>query len=350
MARFRIERGGNVREIVSNRVMRTQRNHWLKLHRYRLDPWDAEQAKKDYAEWRKSIPNYGCTCSSDWAALEKKHPPAFDSYDEFFYWGVDRHNDINKKLSKLQMDHKCAWDLHRNLPVWIPVDEPTIYPLSNKLVITVATGTTYRQLLDVSRPTIQAYASKIGADYIELTNDTQRWPLLEKFRVGHYSKLYDRTLFLDADCLVKPNTPDLFEIVPEQSIGFINDYHRNPYGKVDQWLVETRKSLLNSQGVYLPRYDQPVVYNTGVVVCSRHHNIWNGMTKIFPMNHCDEQYWIEYQALNYPIYNIRQEFNNQYWYQDYRKRCSDSYIIHLSGAPNSKRLELMREEISQWIA
>jgi hypothetical protein len=348
MARFRIEKGGNVKEIVSNQVMRTQRNHWNKLHRYRLEQWDVEVVKKFYAQWKSNIPNYGCSCSSDWAAIEKKHPPVFDTYDKFFYWGVDRHNDVNKKLNKLQMDHASAYEMHRNLPVWTPPVEPIIYPLSNKLVITIATGTLYKQILDISRPTIKSYASKIGADYIELTNNTQRWPLLEKFRIGHYAKQYDRTLFLDADCLVKPNTPNLFNIVPEENMGFVNDYNCNPYGKVDKWLSETRKPLLNSQGVFLTEYNEPVVYNTGVIVCSRHHDVWNGMTKPFPMDHCDEQFWIEYQALRYPIYNLRQEFNNQYWYQNYKQRSKDSYIIHFSGAPNNKRIQLMKEEISQW--
>lgn len=348
MARYRIEKGGNVREVVSNHVMRTQRNHWNKLHRYRLDPWDSQQAKEFYIGWQKSIPNYGCSCSSDWATLEKKHPPVFDTYDEFFYWGVDRHNDVNKRLGKLQMDHASAYEMHRNLPVWQPVDEPTIYPTSTKLVITIAIGKLYQQILDVSRPTIRAYADKIGADYIELTNETQRWPLLEKFRVGHYTNEYDRTLFVDADCLIKPTTPDLFEIVPEDRIAMINDYHRNPYGDTDQWMVENRKPLLNSQGVFLPRYDEPVVYNTGVVVCSLHHDIWNGMKKTFPMEHCDEQYWIEYQALKYPIYNLHQRFNNQFWYPKWSEACKDAYIIHYSGAPNAKRVTMMQEELAKW--
>lgn len=348
MARFRVEKNGNVREIVSNQVIRVQRNHWNKLHRYRLDPWDANQAKKDYEDWRKTIPNYSCSCSSDWAALEKKHPPVFDTYDQFFYWGVDRHNDINRKLHKIEIGHTCAYDIHRNLPVWAPVEEPTIYPTSEYLVITVATGNLYNSILDVARPTIRNYANKIKADYIELTNTTQRWPLLEKFRVGHYAKQYQRTLFLDADNLVKPSTPNLFDVVPYNSIGMINDYSKNPYGTVDKWIEETRKPLLESQGVKLEYYDEAVVYNSGVIICSRHHDIWNGLTKPFPMDHCDEQYWIEYQAQKYPIHNLHQKYNNQYWYNNFKEKCPSSFIIHFSGAPNNKRVELMKREIELW--
>jgi hypothetical protein len=128
----------------------------------------------------------------------------------------------------------------------------------------------------------------------------------------------------------------------------INDYSRNPYGDTDKWMVENRQPLLNSQGVFIPRYDEPVVYNTGVVVCSRHHDIWNGMTKIFPMEHCDEQFWIEYQALRYPIYNLHQRFNNQYWYPRWAESCKDSHIIHYSGAPNNKRVEMMQQEVVKW--
>jgi hypothetical protein len=121
MARFRIV-NNNVREIVSNQMLQQQRNHWLELHRYRLAFWCPEQAKKDYADWKKRIPNYGCGCTSKWAEIEKKNPPDFSSAEAYFYWGVDRHNDVNRELRRPEMDHDEAWEMHRTVHAWAAMD------------------------------------------------------------------------------------------------------------------------------------------------------------------------------------------------------------------------------------
>jgi hypothetical protein len=78
---------------------------WRLLHRLAWEVEDWSTIQERYKSWKKLIPSYGCTCSSKWEALQKKHPPPFDDRDEFFRWTVDRHNDVNDRLRQEQGGH-----------------------------------------------------------------------------------------------------------------------------------------------------------------------------------------------------------------------------------------------------
>ena len=85
---------------------------WLALHAYRQDgPWNPAKAHAFYLQWLKTIPSYGCSCSSQWTAITKEHPPVFHSEREFIQWGFDRHNDVNKKLNKDLFPLDKAWEI-----------------------------------------------------------------------------------------------------------------------------------------------------------------------------------------------------------------------------------------------
>jgi hypothetical protein len=261
---------------------------------------------------------------------------------------------FKRVMERLGVDCGCGdrqtW-LNENYaypPVWIPTTETIPTPTSKRLIITIAVGDKYGEILELSRPLMEAYAKKCGADFVALTNATQRWWGLEKFRVKQFQKHYDRTIFFDADLLIKPETPDLFEIVDPARIGIHNDNPYNPGGN-EAWLTSERSALLNSQGVQLADYSEPVCQNTGVVVCSRGHDIWNGMKKPFPMKHCDEQFWIEHQAQRYPIQQLTYKFNNQFWFGErFRAQNPSSFIIHFSGCAGRDRLGMMKDELKLW--
>ena len=73
-----------------------------------------------------------------------------------------------------------------------------------------------QQLLDVTRHSIQKYAEKCGADYIELKDDQHpTWPMANKYRVYNVSSVYDKTLYLDCDVMIKDDAPNLFELTPD---------------------------------------------------------------------------------------------------------------------------------------
>lgn len=205
-------------------------------------------------------------------------------------------------------------------------------PVKRRLVITVATGNS-REMLKTSGPYMLAYADRIGADFLALTNRTQEWPLAEKFRVGHYARRYERVLFVDADVFIRPDAPDIFATVPPGSIAMHDDLfdleHMGGGPGGSRWIESEIRSLGESQGVRIPR----ACLNSGVVVFdSKDADIWNAPPRPFPITHCSEQHWIQYQAINKGrLFSLPTEFNWQFWSNPDFRGIEDSHFVHLAG-------------------
>jgi hypothetical protein len=80
----------------------------------------------------------------------------------------------------------------------------------------------------------------------------------------------------------------------------------------------------------------PALLNTGVVVTPREHaGIWTAPIKPFPRNHCDEQFWVDYNIRknNVPYWPLPVSLNFQYWHKcfDYYFHRSDGfYFLHVA--------------------
>jgi hypothetical protein len=79
---------------------------WRNLHSYKYTT--EQEAKIFYELWILTIPSYGCSCKSHWAAITKNFPPDFSSSEAFFKWGVDAHNKVNDRLGKPQFGYQEA--------------------------------------------------------------------------------------------------------------------------------------------------------------------------------------------------------------------------------------------------
>ena len=95
----------------------------------------------------------------------------------------------------------------------------------NNLVVTIAIGSDYAQFAKLTHPTIKAYADKIGADFLcieekALSGNDPQW---EKFQVANCLEKYDRVIYIDSDVIVRNDTPNLFEIVPETQLGMFEE-------------------------------------------------------------------------------------------------------------------------------
>ena len=213
-----------------------------------------------------------------------------------------------------------------------PPVEREIQPTSSRLLITVGVGGA-REILKLSSPSMRAYAARIGADFLALTNCTQDWPLAEKFRIGHYARRYERILFVDADVFIRSDAPDVFATVPPGSIAMHDDMFDlermggSPGGSC--WIESEIRSLGESQGVKIPR----ACLNSGVVVFDgKDADIWNAPPKPFPITHCSEQHWIQYQAINKGrLFSLPTEFNWQFWANPDFRGIEDSHFVHLAG-------------------
>jgi hypothetical protein len=256
---------------------------------------------------------------------------------------------IDRPTCHLRCDHegvwRGAWLEHERMPIelipyarWKPVQD-SINPKNDLLIITIAVGKTFRELQEVTGPILEEYAERVGADFVALTNITQQWWGLEKFRVQEYAREYERTLYIDADVILRDSVPNLFEFVPRGYVAMHDDW---PHLPDYDWLWNERGAILGSQGVPMDRTE--TAWNTGIVLCDRDHaDIWKPPLAPFLPSHCAEQFWIENSARKYPFFRIPTELNTQYWMPKFQELLPSAKIVHLANCPNSKRVELAKE-------
>jgi hypothetical protein len=90
---------------------------------------------------------------------------------------------------------------------------------------------------------MDAYAKRIGADFVAITKPTQDWWGLEKFRGLPFAQSYERTLYVDADVFLTEETPDLFDVVPAGHVSMHDDWSQLPSF---EWVFALRSSLSTS--------------------------------------------------------------------------------------------------------
>lgn len=295
-------------------------NPWIEIHS------DREWTPELLLEWEQTIPSYGCSCREGYNQFKAIDPPDFSSPMAFFHWSVRIHNAVNRKLGKPELTLGQALTLWRNVRPWSG---------KTKAIVTVATGREFLDLLQVTGPAIKAYADRCRADYIALTNATKSWWGLEKFRTRHFVEQYEEVLFIDADCIVRPNAPSLFG--QDCNVLIHNDA---PYLQSLDWLRSERREVCEAIG--MPYDDADLCLNSGVVYTRKAaSSVWAEPPSNIPTSHCAEQIVVEQQAIRHGYRNLDSRFNWQFYFKDFYAGLSDAYIIHLATCSN--KLETARK-------
>lgn len=142
-------------------------------------------------------------------------------------------------------------------------------------LVTLAIGDDAQELLALSGPRFADYAERLGMDYIVINERKIRHRLqwrksrvnlhLEKFQMGPLLDRYERILYLDADMLLNPGCPDVFEMVPETQLGVVTD----PSGD-EAWKREEEMEGMQKKFGQLPS-PIPPYFNAGMLVLSQAH-------------------------------------------------------------------------------
>ena len=146
---------------------------------------------------------------------------------------------------------------------------------SKRALVTLAIGDGAAELLALSGPRFEAYARRIGCDYVPITERRIKFRLqwrksrvnlhLEKFQMGPMLDTYERLLYLDADILLNDDCPDFFDLAQENELGIIADPSGDEGWKRDEEMANMEKAF----GA-LPR-PIPPYFNAGVILLSRTH-------------------------------------------------------------------------------
>ena len=138
--------------------------------------------------------------------------------------------------------------------------------------------------------------------------------------INYYLDLYDRIIYLDDTCIVSPNTPNLFDLVPENKLGAYiesNDFFRKEGGGLGNWGVESIKNAYNYYSkqehnnnlTYSPDF---VMINTGVMVLSKCHKyLFNTDNYTLDFLSFGDQCFISYQINknNSELFDIGTKYN-----------------------------------------
>lgn len=282
--------------------------HWNELHAMQNDP-------VKLADWESRIPNYECKCREGYELFKATDPPDFSSPMAFFHWSVRIHNAVNRKLARREYTLGEALTLWRHIRPWSG---------KTKAIVTVATGRDFRDLLKITEPLIKSYAARCDADYIALTNSTKSWWGLEKFRTRHFVEQYEEVLFVDADCIIKPNAPSLFG---QDCDAMLHD--DAPYLETLDWLKSERKQVCDA--IEIQYADSELCLNSGVVYTRKSaSNIWAEPPESIPTSHCAEQIVVEQQAISHGYGKLDSRFNWQFYFRDFYAGLEDAYIVHLA--------------------
>jgi hypothetical protein len=217
----------------------------------------------------------------------------------------------------------------------------------NTAVVTICCGSFFERLASITHPTIEAYARRLGADFIvwrEFAGHTM--PHYQKLELGRLLERYDRVLYLDTDVLVRDDAPDLFGLVPEGELGMLlESEYVDRRIDVIQYMIAVGYDARAWDGKY---------YNAGVMVLSPcHRDLFTQPTS--ETNHIKEQTYLNLMIsrTRTKMFPLPYRFNRMY-FMDWlygEDRC-DCYLIHYAGlqliAAEDEYLKIVAADRAAW--
>lgn len=268
-----------------------------------------------FKDWKSKVPSLGCNCRIDFEKTLETFPAVYSDPEGQFFRGIDWHNAVNRKLDRPEITYDHALTLWRHRR---PKTGRT------KCIVTVATGRKFREVLDVTRPSLKAYALRCDADFIELTNETELWWGFEKFRVRRLIPQYEETLFIDADCVVNPNAPSIFGRT--ESIAIHDDYR---FLSRKDWIEPERRSIEDALGVEFDH--RKTCLNSGVVYTRQNAaELWARPSSDLPTSHTAEQLCVEQAAFRLGYSELDSKWNWQFYFPGFWCHVKDSWIVHFA--------------------
>ena len=225
---------------------------------------------------------------------------------------------------------------HQRPLVAIPVPPPLkLKPQRSRAIVTVAAGNNCQALLAISGPFMQAYAERVGADFVVCDwPGATAWPISSKYAAWRAFEHYERIAYVDVDVLLRPDAIDLFDACAADEVGVADElcWHRAQ----PQSCIERDFCTLRAQMGFPSR---PVEWylNSGVLVAPRSASHMLAPPAELPAYHCAEQDLlnariqhetaegrIKFRLLDYRC-------NWQHWIDPEFQCATPEAVLHFSG-------------------
>jgi len=227
---------------------------------------------------------------------------------------------------------------------------------TKKAVITINVGNKPNvvKMFQMSRPYMEKYAEKCEADFIVIDDNWRKdeHPCYLKQCINYYFDVdkYDQILYMDSDMLVKPDTPNLFEMVPNDKLGVYGDINRQKQITEMYAYVSKYNELMLKYGerpIFFHEWNQ-TFYNAGLFICSKYTNphippICNVM-RLDGTIYYDQLYFnLMIYKHRIPVFELSHKYNRLRTVD--RKigstdRLKDSYIIHYAGPRGKEEMSV----------
>lgn len=116
---------------------------------------------------------------------------------------------------------------------------------SEKVIYTLNINNYMPELCKITIPTIQAYADKIGAKLVIITERKfPEWPITyEKMQLFELTKDNEWSFFIDADTVIGPHLKDLTKLIPRYRIGVHMAYDADKHLPGDYYIIRDRRNV-----------------------------------------------------------------------------------------------------------
>ena len=230
---------------------------------------------------------------------------------------------------------------HKSSPVM-----PKITPKEKRAIVTLVIGDKARSMLDIGFDLLTNYADKTHSRLVVINEEKiklEGFPNLEKFQIVEILDNYDRVLYLDADILIHPNCPDIFDVVSNNSFGAVTDNTDNVWGNLNRYdeMINVQRSL-----GYIKWYSG--YFNTGVMLLSKEHKgiFDNPSDRLKFESQFSDQTLLNYNFVKYgyKFYCLDKKFNgmeiNSFSSRMEPQNKTKAYIMHF--AREGDRLKQMK--------
>ena len=220
--------------------------------------------------------------------------------------------------------------------------------MSKYLIFTESSGSIFEEMASFTIPLMEKYAKKINAGFIyDYKKEKLDYPLYGKFKIKNFLKHYDRVLFLDIDILVKPNSPNIFDVAEE---GCYAAFGEGSHCDINDHLVRLHLIKEASENFKISREDfefKKDYFNAGVFIAEPIHEILFEMPEDSPhMNDLtSEQNVINLRIkLNkFKTFSLPIEFNSMNWRWS-KNYLDEGFFVHYAGISYNERIALIRRD------
>ena len=254
--------------------------------------------------------------------------------------GVERRKKYLETTSKENRVIKQAKD--KSKVSIVSFYDEILPPKSKFAVCVIPANELASRLLDITRKSIQDYANRCEADYIELSGDQHPdWPMANKFRLHGVVLVYKKTLYLDCDVLVLPNAPNIFEVTPDDKISAYDEYPSWEEKKLTDWIKGQQEEILHrycdkkTQDRLIDNggFEPSSMINGGVMVipqsCAKYYQ---QPKKEYPRHWCFDQNLLTLTLPQEKFHLLEKEWNLEYvlgdafWYH-----LPDAHFAHINS-------------------